>query len=595
MSHNAIAGFPAQRLSFSRKNKSWRKKCVDFGEDCSLLHHHLTDNDDVCPSVSLLEQEQPLVMAANEYAEKLKEKEADPLGSMVSNQAAYGGRIYDGILEPTNQMKKGRYWTDDNSILPELLVYPDRMHKNDYVRDEAGNPAKTVGAIRDINPNAHIYERVNKELTDNQYRTMPTNSEANVFADAWTEQTAPTIGDLVTAATKGFNITMPHKYVGLFDSANKNGLLHLFDEDNRGLFINDNPQGMFSKRYTEEHPYWAMAGNMAFDIPASIAAGWAIGKGFSAASNAYNAGKTAIATSTNPKMQYIRYGLGKMNGWMHGYNPKLPTLYRKVKGMPSIEKGRMVLSTPDNRFAFENGFGEESPLITNFTSDVGVRRHADGNWNWAPTLAMPGESLLGKNVISTRPSDTFTFGDIITVPINKVTAITGRGKEIEAFNKMGIRTLTSSDAQSAFASDLGDYLSKAQKIRSRNAKILEAKARGQMTFKRKWPEKDFDNYASEVQKLERASFRSPTISDYEFMDYVFNPEYTSEVAPKLDITEAVTRYPSLVGSWYGDSGRRRYIDNSDEWVNVMYDPYSPAEALFRKSKGIDLKPEWQNK
>ena len=159
MAHNAIAGFPAQRLSFSRKNKSWRKKCVDFGEDCSLLHHHLTDNDDVCPSVSLLEQEQPLVMAANEYAEKLKEKEADPLGSMVSNQAAYGGRIYDGILEPTNQMKKGRYWTDDNSILPELLVYPDRMHKNDYVRDEAGNPAKTVGAIRDINPNAHIYER----------------------------------------------------------------------------------------------------------------------------------------------------------------------------------------------------------------------------------------------------------------------------------------------------------------------------------------------------------------------------------------------------------------------------------------------------
>ena len=116
-----------------------------------------------------------------------------------------------------------------------------------------------------------------------------------------------------------------------------------------------------------------------------------------------------------------------------------------------------------------------------------------------------------------------------------------------------------------------------------------------MTPRRKWPEKDFNDYASEIQKVTRGSFRNPTIEDYEFMDYVFRPQYTSEVVPNLDITEAVSLYPSLVGSWYGNSGRRRYIANPDEWVNVMYDPYSPVEALFRKSKGIDLKPEWQNK
>jgi hypothetical protein len=304
---------------------------------------------------------------------------------------------------------------------------------------------------------------------------------------------------------------------------------------------------------------------------------------------------SAITTSTNPNMQYVRYGLGKAKGWLEGDVPQLPQLYRKVKGMPAVENGKVILSTPENRFAFENGLGEESPLITNFTSDVGVRRHADGNWNWAPTLSFPGETLLGKNVISTRPSDTFTYGDIMKVPVNKVTAITGREKEIDAFGNMGIKALTSSDAQSAWASDLADYVSKAQKLRSKNAKILEAKAKGQMMFKRKWPNKDFDNYASEVQRLERANFRSPTSSDYEFMDYVFNPKYTSEVVPKMGITEAVAKYPSLVGSWFGDSGRRRYIENPEEWVNVMYDPYSPAEALFRKSKGIDLKPEWQNK
>lgn len=42
MSYNAIGGFPSQQLSFSRKNKTWRKKCVDFGDDHSLLHYHLT-------------------------------------------------------------------------------------------------------------------------------------------------------------------------------------------------------------------------------------------------------------------------------------------------------------------------------------------------------------------------------------------------------------------------------------------------------------------------------------------------------------------------------------------------------------------------
>ena len=42
MAYNAIGGFPPQQLSFSRKNKAWRRKCVDFGDDHSLLHYHLT-------------------------------------------------------------------------------------------------------------------------------------------------------------------------------------------------------------------------------------------------------------------------------------------------------------------------------------------------------------------------------------------------------------------------------------------------------------------------------------------------------------------------------------------------------------------------
>lgn len=41
MAYNAIGGFPPQQLSFSKKNKAWRKKCCDFGDNHSLLHYHL--------------------------------------------------------------------------------------------------------------------------------------------------------------------------------------------------------------------------------------------------------------------------------------------------------------------------------------------------------------------------------------------------------------------------------------------------------------------------------------------------------------------------------------------------------------------------
>ena len=41
MVYSAIGGLPPQQLSFSKKNKVWRKKCVDFGDDHSLMHYHL--------------------------------------------------------------------------------------------------------------------------------------------------------------------------------------------------------------------------------------------------------------------------------------------------------------------------------------------------------------------------------------------------------------------------------------------------------------------------------------------------------------------------------------------------------------------------
>lgn len=37
-----IGGFPPQQLSYNKKTTAWRKKCIDFADDKSFLHYHLT-------------------------------------------------------------------------------------------------------------------------------------------------------------------------------------------------------------------------------------------------------------------------------------------------------------------------------------------------------------------------------------------------------------------------------------------------------------------------------------------------------------------------------------------------------------------------
>ena len=39
MGNNIIGGFPVQQLPFSRKTKEWRKSCIDFGDNHSIMHH----------------------------------------------------------------------------------------------------------------------------------------------------------------------------------------------------------------------------------------------------------------------------------------------------------------------------------------------------------------------------------------------------------------------------------------------------------------------------------------------------------------------------------------------------------------------------
>lgn len=218
-----------------------------------------------------------------------RKDEREPTPSMDANWRRYmrntffqdipypketGGRIFDdgGYTQYNSASKPARPFVRNDvpfSYVPADSFYYD---SDGIMVTKDGRRASHLLDDVVITPG----EKVNKELPlMDTFRTMPTNEEACHYAD-WRDSTVvPHIGDFIGAAIKPLDAAMPSRWVGLLDSDNNNGLLHLFDDDNRGLFINDSPYGFFSKRYAEEHPYWAMAGNLAGDI----AAGYGIGKG----------------------------------------------------------------------------------------------------------------------------------------------------------------------------------------------------------------------------------------------------------------------------------------------------------------------------
>lgn len=269
--------------------------------------------------------------------------------------------------------------------------------------------------------------------------------------------------------------------------------------------------------------------------------------------------------------QYPRYYAGKL---YYGNNVELPTLYRKLNDLPSVENNRIVLTNPNSRFAYKNG--TDSPIITNMTTDVPVRSHGNGNWDLDNVLAFPGKTLLGKNVISTRPSDTFTFGDNITVSPSKVTFFSGSDDAVKAARNMGMQAKVSEESK---------------KILDTYNKTIEESTN---PFISRLIKIDGKGYSKGIQQLTRNSFKSPTVKDYKFMDWVFQPQYKNEVFPfrnlsKMKTFKELQSLPTQISSQFGDARMRNYLLDPTEWRNVIYDPATTAEGLFRKRKGIELK------
>lgn len=289
---------------------------------------------------------------------------------------------------------------------------------------------------------------------------------------------------------------------------------------------------------------------------------------------AYQAVKNATLsalTSNIPAMQYIRYPLGKV---IYGMDAQFPTLYRKIKSMPTEPvNGTVQISNPGNRFVFSNT-KKESPIITNFTYDAPVRKHASGNWDSGFTLAMPGrKTLLGKNVISTEPSDLFTYGDDIKIPLSDVTLISGDQDEIALANQYGYKVATSPKLQKLYQE--GD---------SPGVSFTSNGGRKISLLKQ-----DLSDYAKEIENTTRQLFKSPTKNDVNFMNFVLQPKIKGDVYDPSMLDYLIKNGIGTFGDRIGNAELRSYLLDPDRWRNILYDPATHAEYQFRNQMGIELR------
>lgn len=495
--------------------------------------------------------------------------------NLYSIRAKNGGRISlrNGGRLQLGGGGKSRYWVDDASILPELLVTPKG---NSIVRDEAGNPALTVGAIRDINPNATIYERVNRELKDNQYNTELPQWIVDMNADRYANAVSPGIGDLVTAGLKPLDATMPSRWIGLLDSDNNRGLLHLFDEDNRGFFIGNDPTKPFSKRYAEEHPLWATAGNLSgdiFSIPIFRATKSAIGMG-------YNVVKPTIGKVTTTLQNNYPALFDPYTSWdatlgyhgdnifnraigtiarRHGLTPKaeIPEFHRRL----AITKPEAFRLTDDGKFIMSSGrTGEGHEGIVNFATSEAARSHNKHKYlSGIDDFIVHPKAFEGVDFKSIQPSDTFfempSSNTEFAVEPKYVTFVSGEPEALDYARSIGMKTLSSPrlralEADKPIFSGLLNRMYNWKGAHSENARSI----------------------GNEIQRL--TSMRgAPTIGDYAYFENATG--LNSGVVP-----------PSL---WTGDNGevlfgRVSKVRGVPIFNNVVYDPATPIESIYREAK-----------
>lgn len=245
--------------------------------------------------------------------------------------------------------------------------------------------------------------------------------------------------------------------------------------------------------------------------------------------------------------QAPRYVMGKFK---YGFDAQLPQLIRRTENplsSPSAFSRQVYWTNPNPRFAHLDL--TPSPVITNMTTDQSVLSHGIDSWEGFDYNILPGKYLLGKHVISTKPMDTFTFGDVWKVPKKAVTTISGKNPD--------------SSLHSLYTTALDNKESK-------------------------------DLYEQALQAEAEKVLKHPTAKDYQFMDYVFRPQYTSDVVDKAALNGKSMKevfpedLPITLREVISNTTARNHLFNDKLWHNVYYDPIPDVEARFRDEHGIEL-------
>lgn len=239
---------------------------------------------------------------------------------------------------------------------------------------------------------------------------------------------------------------------------------------------------------------------------------------------------------------------------------RFPIMYRKTSHLPELIDDNVDLTS--NRIRMQNG---STPInITNMTSDVPVRSHSKGNWDSKDVYAFPGNVLKDKNVISTRPSDTFIVNELLHTPKAQTILISGNPRSLQYAADTGIPFYTNSRLQELY-----------------NPELIHRTG----TFNDKLYRPDNSAYSREIENITRELFPSPTIKQYREMDKILKPEYTSNVFKKFNLNDMTdNRLPLLE---LGNSSVNRYM-NPEYWSKskIIYAPASRIESEWRDLHNI---------
>jgi hypothetical protein len=243
-------------------------------------------------------------------------------------------------------------------------------------------------------------------------------------------------------------------------------------------------------------------------------------------------------------------------GRKYGYTPKaeVPEFHRRL----NIDEPEDMSITNDGKLIISSGRkGDGHDGIVNFATSEPARSHRKHRMLSSIDDYIINPKAIGtQNFKSIQPSDTFFETGELAIDPKNITLISGNTDVLNKAKSMGIKTLSSP---------------RLRKLKADTAPISEGSTGLLARFDISRPGNDGE-IGAEIQRL--ASMRgTPTMKDYAYFEG--KTGLNSGVIPKTNYN--LENASTILGRWGGV--RRIPIFN-----NVVYDPATNIEAIYRKAK-----------